>query len=437
MTSMAPDVILLQEPNCIPSLSGFEAYGSDSGLIGTLVSNRLTTRLLVVTTTSSRLPLLSPAPAVVSTIRMTNWDKFRELRIASPEVDGYDDWLAGLSADLEPTTRSINTTPTNLDVDPHLLHLWGARRGLTKRWKRQRLNRRLKVRIARITREAQEYAQILMRNNWRGFCNSLSGTLSTAKTWSILQALIDPSGTKRKTQKRLHVLTHSFRDSPDRLLQELKARYIPTGASPQYHPKDPPPDITVLVEGTLIPQVERARILGLYVQADGRAGHTISLLSRQTERVIAMFRRVTNRRSGLGERDMLRLVEACILSRFSYHRPFHRLRQGQRDRVDTLIRKAIKVALGVPHYTTQRLLSLGGHNTLSEVLEAQWISQRQRLFLTPMGRQVLTSLGHPVPPAPPEMQNTSVPVQVAQVLRVHPLPRNMHPERNTGRRRAR
>ncbi|KAH6944377.1 hypothetical protein HPB50_002889 [Hyalomma asiaticum] len=126
-------------------------------------------------------------------IRIKNWAKFREPRTASPEVDGYDDWLASLSADLEATTRSINTTPTNPDVDPHLLHFGTPSSGLTKRWKRQCLNRRLNVWIARIPREAQEYARILTRNNWRGFCNSLSGTLSTAKTWSIHRALVDPS----------------------------------------------------------------------------------------------------------------------------------------------------------------------------------------------------------------------------------------------------
>ncbi|KAH6940263.1 hypothetical protein HPB50_026459 [Hyalomma asiaticum] len=53
--------------------------------------------------------------------------------------------------------------------------------------------------------------------------------------------------------------------------------------------KNPPPDIKVLVEGALIPQVERAPILGFYVQADGNAGHTISLLPRQTEQIIAIF----------------------------------------------------------------------------------------------------------------------------------------------------
>ncbi|KAH6948178.1 hypothetical protein HPB50_023128 [Hyalomma asiaticum] len=61
----------------------------------------------------------------------------------------------------------------------------------------------------------------------------MSGTLNTAKTWSILRALVDPSDTKTQTQK--HVLTHSFQDSPDFLLQEMKARYILAEASPQYH----------------------------------------------------------------------------------------------------------------------------------------------------------------------------------------------------------
>ncbi|KAH8039807.1 hypothetical protein HPB51_008999 [Rhipicephalus microplus] len=63
-------------------------------------------------------------------------DKFRELRTASREVDGYDDWLAALTADLDATRQSITTTPINPNADPHLLHLWDARRGLTKRWKR-------------------------------------------------------------------------------------------------------------------------------------------------------------------------------------------------------------------------------------------------------------------------------------------------------------
>ncbi|KAH8023750.1 hypothetical protein HPB51_016489 [Rhipicephalus microplus] len=47
----------------------------------------------------------------------------RELRTASREVDGYDDSLAALTANLYATTQSITTTPINPDMDPHLLHL--------------------------------------------------------------------------------------------------------------------------------------------------------------------------------------------------------------------------------------------------------------------------------------------------------------------------
>ncbi|KAH8028427.1 hypothetical protein HPB51_016594 [Rhipicephalus microplus] len=164
-------------------------------------------------------------------VRITDWDKFRELRIASLEVDGYDDWLAALTANLDATTQSITTTLILPAVDFHPLYVWDARRGLTKRWKRQHLSRKLKLWVTRVERQAQEYVQTLTRNNWRGYCNRMADALSTAKTWNILRALTDPLGTKTQTQKWFDVLAHLFRNSTDRLLHELKADYIPYGAS--------------------------------------------------------------------------------------------------------------------------------------------------------------------------------------------------------------
>ncbi|KAG0410015.1 hypothetical protein HPB47_012881 [Ixodes persulcatus] len=76
-------------------------------------------------------------------------------------------------------------------ADPHLLHLWEARRSLIKRWRRQKHNRTLKIRIARRTEEAADYAVDLMQQNWQQFCNSLQGTLGSAKTWSLLRHLLD------------------------------------------------------------------------------------------------------------------------------------------------------------------------------------------------------------------------------------------------------
>ncbi|KAH8010133.1 hypothetical protein HPB51_025257 [Rhipicephalus microplus] len=83
-----------------------------------------------------------------------------ERRTPSPKVDGYNDCLAALTAGIDDTTQLITTTPINPDVDPHLLHMWDATSGLAKRWKCQRLNCKLKLRIARITRQAQEYARL-------------------------------------------------------------------------------------------------------------------------------------------------------------------------------------------------------------------------------------------------------------------------------------
>ncbi|KAH8026369.1 hypothetical protein HPB51_020353 [Rhipicephalus microplus] len=85
----------------------------------------------------------------------------------------------------------------------------------------------------------------------------------------------------------------------------------------------PPPQIVVQVNGVAALQVERARILDMNVQANGRVDYTVSLLSRQTKQILALLRRVSNRRSGLRERDLLRLVQAWVISRITYHLLFH------------------------------------------------------------------------------------------------------------------
>ncbi|KAH7951293.1 hypothetical protein HPB52_007716 [Rhipicephalus sanguineus] len=83
------------------------------------------------------------------------------------------------------------------------------------------------------------------------------------------------------------------------------------------------------------------------------------------------------------------------------------------------------------------MLALGTHNTPSELLEAQWTSQRQRLLLTPTGRHLLSRLGYPVLPNDVEDTTIALPPWVRRTIKVHPLPRNMSPEHDAGRRCAR
>lgn len=69
------------------------------------------------------------------------------------------------------------------------------------------------------------------------------------------------------------------------------------------------------------------------------------------------------------EEDLLRLVEACGISRLTYYLPFQQLTQSQKLHIDAMIRRATKLVHGIPNYTsTCLLLKLGTHNTLSELL---------------------------------------------------------------------
>ncbi|KAG0445704.1 hypothetical protein HPB47_018175 [Ixodes persulcatus] len=98
----------------------------------------------------------------------------------------------------------------------------GSRRSLIKRWRRQKHNRTLKIRIAKLTEEAADYAVDLMQQNWQQFCNSLQGTLGTAKTWSLLRHLLDP--TKSNYPGRLAMAVSVI----DEDMREVTTATVPT-----------------------------------------------------------------------------------------------------------------------------------------------------------------------------------------------------------------
>lgn len=120
------------------------------------------------------------------------------------------------------TTKTIQRTVETPEVDRRLLHLWEARKGLLKRWKRQRLNRKLRLRIEKITDEARNYANELTQQNWVQFCTSLKGTLSTAQTWAILRCLIEPDKAKSTTSRTLLEIAHKFPGNDQDLIDTLK-----------------------------------------------------------------------------------------------------------------------------------------------------------------------------------------------------------------------
>ncbi|KAH7980245.1 hypothetical protein HPB49_014079 [Dermacentor silvarum] len=78
-----------------------------------------------------------------------------------------------------------------------------ARQSLTKRWKRQRRNRKLARRIAELNNEISEYVAKLRKENWLQVCDGLQGQLSVGKTWKLLRHLIDPAGSKTANNRLL------------------------------------------------------------------------------------------------------------------------------------------------------------------------------------------------------------------------------------------
>lgn len=112
-------------------------------------------------------------------------------------------------------------------MDNHLLHLLEARRGLLRRWKRQRHNRKLRIRIAKLNNEAAKYAAHLSRQNWLQTCDSLNGRLSTSRTWNLLRYLIEPTKSRGETSKAMQTILHQYPGSTEDLMKTLKTKYFP------------------------------------------------------------------------------------------------------------------------------------------------------------------------------------------------------------------
>ncbi|XP_037505752.1 uncharacterized protein LOC119382092 [Rhipicephalus sanguineus] len=201
--------------------------------------------------------------------------------------------------------------------------------------------------------------------------------------------------------------------------------------------KDPSSDIRLSTsDGRPVPRVENIRVLGLHIAANGHNGETIRRLEGAVAQTIRLLRRIANRHSGMKEGNMIRLVQAFVMSRITYVAPYLKWQVAEKTKMEGLIRKAYKQAIGLPINTsTSKLLDLGLHNTLGELIEAQNIAQYERLSKSPTGRYILEMLGiryhaqHGV--------KLDVPSNVRDKLVVLPLPKNMHPEYHRGRREKR
>lgn len=158
-------------------------------------------------------------------------------------------------------------------------------------------------------------------------------------------------------------------------------------------------------------------------------------LKNTVNATVRLIRRIANRKQGVKEKDLCKLVQAFVLSRIVYATPYMKMDATEKGKVEAMIRQAYKAALGLPNNTsTERLLGLGVHNTLEELREAHLAMQLSRLSKTKVGRDILEGIGIGVDPPAGDMK-IQVKREMHKGLYIKPLPKNMHPIHHENRRK--
>lgn len=207
--------------------------------------------------------------------------------------------------------------------------------------------------------------------------------------------------------------------------------YRPTSRGRKTDPV--PPDIQLLAGGKQrIPTVNSIRVLGLIIQSNGHNIDTIRALEKSVHQTIRLISHIANRHHGMKEHNLMRLVQAFVLSKITYVTPYLNLKRDEENKISAMIRRAHKQALGIPvTASNERFEALGLHNTLSELIEAQRTAQRERLAKSPTGRQILDSLN--INHTGARGAKILIPPEIGTHIHISPLPRNMHPVHNEER----
>lgn len=163
---------------------------------------------------------------------ITDWDKMRKDRIEVKAAD-ITEWTEQIQQCKKKHTKSPTQHEGEPATDKHLLHCWEAREALIKRWKRNKTNRSLRKRISELNAHIQDYTNQLLKKQWTDLCNSLQGQLSVKKTWQLIRHLLNPTTSKNSNTQKIAQLINEH-DDPQKLLEELKMKYIPQSDNPKY-----------------------------------------------------------------------------------------------------------------------------------------------------------------------------------------------------------
>ncbi|EEC07838.1 hypothetical protein IscW_ISCW019173 [Ixodes scapularis] len=175
---------------------------------------------------------------------------------------------------------------------------------------------------------------------------------------------------------------------------------------------------TLDLAGKPIKRSSTIRVLGLFIDQDGKAGTWMAHVKKEGRQILHLIRR------------------SLFSSRIFYGYNYHHVTPKQQEELEKLNREAIRIVTGLPKYTwTADLYAHGGLNRLADAAEQLLSAQRTRLLSTRAGQRILAELGdlpQPAPPIPPVQE----PPWERQINLTDdaPLPSHMgpdHPERRS------
>lgn len=88
-------------------------------------------------------------------------------------------------------------------MDSRLAHLIEAKQSICNRWKKQRLNRKLRKKIAELNRAIHEHCTKLSAQQWEDTCDTADRQMHNGATWRLLRHLLDETKTKEPLHNRL------------------------------------------------------------------------------------------------------------------------------------------------------------------------------------------------------------------------------------------
>lgn len=104
---------------------------------------------------------------------------------------------------------------------------------MQRRASQQKLNRKIRKKIAEINREIEAHCVRLCEQEWQELCDTMDGNMSAGRTWKILRHLLDPTSTRTATRVQMAKLRHKYKDDPQAFVEEIIQTHLtrPTGES--------------------------------------------------------------------------------------------------------------------------------------------------------------------------------------------------------------